>query len=98
MKKGNRFNITKPIGMLVSPIVLIVMLFAIMMMLTSCDDINNKDQYDTAVIYVGGEWINVEIDSWSYEANCGRIELTDKDGKTYHVDSMNVTLIDTDNN
>ena len=97
MKKDNGFNTIKPIGMLVSPIVLIVMLFAVLMGLSSCS-VGDKDEYDTAIIYVGGEWITVEIESWSYAADCGRIALKSKDGKTYHVDSMNVTLIDTDNN
>ena len=85
----------------ITAIVLIVMLFVVILMgLSSCDDIdiNDEDQYDTAVIYVGGEWINVEIDSWSYETSWGRIEIIAKDDKTYLVDSKNVILINTDNN
>jgi hypothetical protein len=82
----------------IKPIALIVMLFVVILMGLSSCSVGDKDEYDTAIIYVGGEWINVEIESWSYAADSGRIKLKSKDGKSYHVDSMNVTLIDTDNN
>lgn len=82
----------------IRPIVLIVMLFIVILMMLSSCSVGDKDEYDTAIIYVGGEWITVEIESWSYAADDGRIELKSKDGKTYHVDSMNITLIDSDNN
>lgn len=82
----------------ITAIVLIVMLFAVILMGLSSCSAGDKDEYDTAIIYVGGEWINVEIESWSYAADCGRIILKSKDGKSYHVDSKNITLIDSDNN
>ena len=75
------------------------MLFTVIMIgLSSCDIDSYKDSYDTAVIYVGGEWITVEVDSWSYDGSCGRIIINTKEDKNYLVDSMNVILIDTDNN
>lgn len=66
--------------------------------LVSCNkqlvDTSSTYSFDTAVMYVGGEWITVEVDSWKdYDNGFDVIQIKAKDGNTYLVHSMNVTLI-----
>lgn len=63
---------------------------------TSC---TNKQVFDTtyrfdkAVIYIGGEWRTVQVDSWKDFEDGDQIQVKDKDGNVYLVHSSNVTLI-----
>lgn len=63
--------------------------------LTSCNKqiVDTTYSFDTAVIYVGGEWITVKVDSWKDYEDGDQIQIKAKDGDTYLVHSTNVTLI-----
>lgn len=49
--------------------------------------------FDTAIIYVGGEWITVDVDSWTDYEDGDQIQVKAKDGTSYLVHSNNITLI-----
>lgn len=63
--------------------------------LTSCNKqlVDTTYSFDNAVMYVGGEWITVEVDSWKDYEDGDQIQIKAKDGNTYLVHSTNVTLI-----
>lgn len=73
----------------------IMLILGIVLCLTGCNreiiDLNYS--YDKAVCNIGGKYQEIEIKSWKdYEGE--QIQLKDKNGKTYLVNSMNCTLID----
>ena len=49
--------------------------------------------FDTAIMYVGGEWITVDVDSWTDYEDGDQIQVKDTDGNTYLVHSNNITLM-----
>lgn len=63
--------------------------------LTSCNKqlVDTTYSFDTAVMYVGGEWLTVKVDSWKDYEDGDQIQIKAKDGNTYLVHSTNVTLI-----
>lgn len=73
----------------------IMLILGIVLCLTGCNreiiDLNYS--YDKAVCNIDGKYQEIEIKSWKdYEGE--QIQLKDKNGKTYLVNSMNCTLID----
>lgn len=74
----------------------------ILLMTPGCDTAyaSNKsiwqtNNFDKAIIYVGGEWLEIEIDSWSDFKDGDQLQITSKDGISYLVHSTNCTLINT---
>lgn len=63
--------------------------------LTSCNKqlVDTTYSFDTAVMYVGGEWLTVDVDSWKDYEDGDQIQIKAKDGNVYLVHSTNVTLI-----
>lgn len=49
--------------------------------------------FDKAIIYVGGEWLTVEVDGWTDYEDGDQIQIKSTDGNTYLVHSSNCTLI-----
>ena len=80
-------------------IAIIVMVLGVCFMIltttTSCNKqiVDTTYTFDTAVIYVGGEWITVDVDSWTDYSDGDQIQVKAKDGTTYLVHSNNITLI-----
>ena len=62
---------------------------------TGCNKqiIDTTYTFDKAVIYVGGEWITIDVDSWTDYEDGDQIQVKDTDGNTYLVHSTNITLI-----
>ena len=62
---------------------------------TGCNKqlIDTTYTFDKAIMYVGGEWITIEISSWDDYEDGDQIQVKDKDGNTYLVHSTNITLI-----
>lgn len=63
---------------------------------TSCTNkqlIDTTYKFEKAVIYIGGEWRTVEVDSWKDFEDGDQLQIKDKDGNVYLVHSSNVTLI-----
>ena len=54
--------------------------------LTSCNKqlVDTTYSFDTAVIYVGGEWITVEVDSWKDYDDGDQIQVKSKDGNIHN--------------
>lgn len=72
----------------------IMLILGTALCLTGCNrEIIDLDySYDKAVCNIGGKYQEIEIKSWKdYEGE--QIQLKDKNGKTYLVNSMNCTLI-----
>ena len=74
----------------------------ILLMTSGCDTTyaSNKspwqtNHFDKAIIYVGGEWLDIEIDSWADFEDGDQLQITSKDGVSYLVHSTNCTLINT---
>ena len=67
----------------------------ISVLFASCNKqiIDTTYTFDKAVLYVGGEWITVDVDSWTDYEDGDQIQLKTKDGTTYLVHSNNITLI-----
>lgn len=65
------------------------------MALVSCNKqiIDTTYTFDKAVMYIGGEWITVKVDSWKDFEDGDQIQVKDTDGNIYLVHSSNVTLI-----
>lgn len=51
--------------------------------------------FDKAVIYVGGEWLTVEVEAWTDYEDGDQIQIKSTDGNTYLVHSANCTLVHT---
>ena len=62
---------------------------------TGCNKqiIDTTYTFDKAIMYVGGEWITIDVDSWDDYEDGDQIQVKDKDGNTYLVHSTNITLI-----
>lgn len=72
----------------------IMLILGTVLCLTGCNrEIIDLDySYDKAVCNIGGKYQEIEIKSWKdYEGE--QIQLKDKNGKTYLVNSINCTLI-----
>ena len=59
----------------------------------------NKSVFDTeysferAIVYIGGEWKEVEVKKWTDFDDGDQIQIETKDGYVYLVHSTNITLI-----
>lgn len=62
---------------------------------TGCNKqiIDTTYTFDKAIMYVGGEWITIDVDSWDDYEDGDQIQVKDTDGNTYLVHSTNITLI-----
>lgn len=62
---------------------------------TGCNKqlIDTTYTFDKAILYVGGEWITIDVDSWKDYEDGDQIQVKDTDGNTYLVHSTNITLI-----
>lgn len=62
---------------------------------TGCNKqiIDTSYTFDKAILYVGGEWITINVDSWKDYEDGDQIQVKDTDGNTYLVHSTNITLI-----
>ena len=62
---------------------------------TGCNKqiIDTSYTFDKAVLYVGGEWITINVDSWKDYEDGDQIQVKDTNGNTYLVHSTNITLI-----
>ena len=62
---------------------------------TGCNKqiIDTTYTFDKAILYVGGEWITINVDSWTDYEDGDQIQVKDTDGNTYLVHSTNITLI-----
>lgn len=62
---------------------------------TGCNKqiIDTTYTFDKAIMYVGGEWITIDVDSWDDYDDGDQIQVKDTDGNTYLVHSTNITLI-----
>lgn len=52
--------------------------------------------FDTAIISVGGEWMTIDVASWTDFEDGDQLQIQATDGKTYLVHSVNCTLINSD--
>ena len=78
------------------PVLLTLMITALIAMIFSgCNKqiIDTTYTFDKAILYVGGEWITINVDSWTDYEDGDQIQVKDKDGNTYLVHSTNITLI-----
>lgn len=78
------------------PVLLTLMITALIVMIfTGCNKqiIDTTYTFDKAILYVGGEWITINVDSWTDYEDGDQIQVKDKDGNTYLVHSTNITLI-----
>lgn len=68
---------------------------AISVLFASCNKqiVDTTYSFDTAILYVGGEWITVDVDSWTDYEDGDQIQVKAEDGTTYLVHSNNITLI-----
>ena len=59
----------------------------------------NKSVFDTeysferAIVYIGGEWKEVEVKKWTDFDDGDQIQIETRDGYVYLVHSTNITLI-----
>lgn len=62
---------------------------------TGCNKqlIDTTYTFDKAIMYVGGEWITIDVDSWKDYEDGDQIQVKDTDGNTYLVHSTNITLM-----
>lgn len=67
----------------------------ISILFASCNKqmIDTTYTFDKAILYVGGEWITINVDSWTDYEDGDQIQVKDTDGNTYLVHSTNITLI-----
>lgn len=85
-------KIYKPLLEGLSGVALIV---CFVMCLVGC----NKSVFDTeysferAIVYIGGEWKEVEVKKWTDFDDGDQIQIETKDGYVYLVHSTNITLI-----
>lgn len=49
--------------------------------------------FDEAIVYIGGEWKTMKVQSWTDFEDGDQIQFTDENGVTYLVHSSNITLI-----
>jgi len=78
------------------PVLLTLMIAALIAMIfTGCNKqiIDTSYTFDKAILYVGGEWITIDVDSWTDYEDGDQIQVKDTDGNTYLVHSTNITLI-----
>jgi hypothetical protein len=78
------------------PVLLTLMVAALISMIfTGCNKqiIDTSYTFDKAILYVGGEWITINVDSWKDYEDGDQIQVKDTDGNTYLVHSTNITLI-----
>lgn len=78
------------------PVLLTLMVAALIAMIfTGCNKqiIDTSYTFDKAILYVGGEWITINVDSWTDYEDGDQIQVKDTDGNTYLVHSTNITLI-----
>ena len=69
-------------------------LIGITLFLTGCNQeiVDLNCSYNKAICNIGGKYQEIEVKSWKdYEGE--RIQIKDKKGNTYLVNSMNCTLI-----
>lgn len=81
---------------MIAVIISIIVAGALGFMFSSCTNkqlIDTAYKYDTAVMYIGGEWKTVKVSSWKDFEDGDQIQVKDKDGYVYLVHSVNVTLI-----
>lgn len=85
----------------VTPSVLLTLMIAALIatIFTGCNKqiIDTTYTFDKAIIYVGGEWITINVDSWKDYEDGDQIQVKDTDGNTYLVHSINITLINSSN-
>lgn len=62
---------------------------------TGCNKqlIDTTYTFDKAIMYVGGEWITIDVDSWKDYKDGDQIQVKSTNGNTYLVHSTNITLI-----
>ena len=88
---------TKKVLKEMAPYVLLTLMIAalIAMIFSGCNKqiIDTTYTFDKAILYVGGEWITINVDSWTDYEDGDQIQVKDKDGNTYLVHSTNITLI-----
>lgn len=74
--------------------ILITIIFLLTMLLTGCNKqiIDLDYNYNKAICNIGGEYKEIKLKSWKdYEGE--QLQITDKEGTTYLVSSINCTLI-----
>lgn len=73
----------------------VAMSMTITILCTGCNKqiIDTTYTFDKAIMYVGGEWITIDVDSWDDYDDGDQIQVKDTDGNTYLVHSTNITLI-----
>lgn len=49
--------------------------------------------FEKAIVYIGGEWREVEVKKWTDFDDGDQIQIETKDGYVYLVHSCNITLI-----
>jgi hypothetical protein len=88
---------TKKVLKEMAPYVLVTLMIAalIAMIFSGCNKqiIDTSYTFDKAILYVGGEWITINVDSWKDYEDGDQIQVKDTDGNTYLVHSTNITLI-----
>lgn len=74
--------------------ILIIIIFLLTMLLTGCNKqiIDLDYNYNKAICNIGGEYKEIKLKSWKdYEGE--QLQITDKEGITYLVSSVNCTLV-----